>query len=406
MSKSISKTLLYGIITVLTIFLAISCSSTSSTDEELVLSGTVTDNSSNEPIEGALVEILSPEELSRYTNTNSDGAFSFGIEIEEPTDIELLASKSGFIEKNQSLRVAPGTDETDLRFALSTPADTADGGGDDGDGNNESSKGSAFISLASVSHSEIRVTGAGGIETSQLTFLVTDSSGTPVNDEKAEYVNFEILEGPSGSTIYPDSVLTKNGEAVATIKSGTESGVVQVMASFTRNTAAQKSIITKQQATHSSIKQVSGGVEVRNQLTRNSSTDNFSSSSVQEIITHQSNPVSVTITGGLPVDEHFEMRSSTKNIVAADNSQSATISVDLADKYGNDVPEGTAVYFSTDRGSYRGSGTTDQQGVVSSVLQPGKPGMALITAETVNESSQKISKQVQVLFFGHPSAFD
>jgi FlaG/FlaF family flagellin (archaellin) len=118
----------------------------------------------------------------------------------------------------------------------------------------------------------------------------------------------------------------------------------------------------------------------------------------------RSQPVLVTITGGLPNENHFEVSSVQKNIPANSNTPNE-ITVLLGDQHGNPVTPGTAVYFSTSKGNIDGSANTDEQGYASSLLRTNNtsPGIATVRIETVDESSEKISREIDVLFSGRPS---
>lgn len=336
------------------IFLLFSCSRfTDSDPDPIEVGGTVT-NSSEEPVEGAQVSITSPTEKDTFTD--SDGEYSFRLFIEEPTRYSFEVNKEGYQIRTQELNVDPTNNIQfpDFQLALPGEGNGGDGSDDQGDG----SKGSAFISLENVSNPTIQVKETGGIETTQFNFVITDSAGTPVDNQNAVYVHFDIAEGPGGGeSIYPDSVQTDNGEVTAALTSGTAAGVVQVQASFTRH---------------------------------------------EEV--HISKPVSVTISGGLPDENHFEVMADRKNQVAGGSNQTNTIDVLLGDKYGNTVREGTAVYFTTTKGSIDGDRTTDQDGKTSAGLRSmnADPGLATVTVKTIDQNSTTIEKELDVVFSGSP----
>lgn len=338
------------------IFLLFSCSRfTDSDPDPIEVGGTVT-NSSEEPIEGAQVSITSPTEMDTFTN--EDGEYSFQLFIEETTRYSFEVSKEGYQTRTQELNVDPSNDIQFPDFQLALPDE--DNGDDNDDPNDGSggSEGSAFITLDDVSNQTIQVKETGGTETTQFSFVVTDSAGTRVDNQNAVYVYFDIAEGPDGGeSIYPDSVRTDNGEATASLTSGTAAGVVQVKASFTRDEE-----------------------------------------------THISKPVSVTISGGLPDQNHFEVMAERKNQVAGGSNQTNTIDVLLGDKYGNTVREGTAVYFTTTKGSIDGDRTTDQNGTTSADLRSmnASPGLATVTVKTIDETSSTIEKELDVVFSGSP----
>ncbi|MDZ7680192.1 MAG: carboxypeptidase regulatory-like domain-containing protein [Fodinibius sp.] len=390
--KKVSSVLLVSIAAIVLFFT--SCGSPTSEDgsgSAVSISGMVVDGS-QAPIPDAIVRIISPPP-EKVTTTDSTGSYNFEVNVDSSTSYVIEARKEGLPTKSEEFLAVPDRNIELPDFVLGS-SDTTDG--DDGqDDEQQESEGSAYISLDNLSNKEIRVSGAGGNETSDLTFTVTDSAGTPISDNNAEYVNFALLEAPSGVSIYPDSARTSNGQVTATIKSGTESGVVQVQASFSRNTNPKNKL--------SNVK--GGQPSAGNKSSRNAGfTGSFSSQSTsvqQKTVTHESKPVQITVTGGMPSSDHFKMQSASKNMVASSN-ESNQISVDLGDQYGNNVPEGTAVYFKTDLGTIGGSASTDGNGVATSNLQTGDPGTATITAETVDRNDQKISKQTNVVFSGSP----
>jgi hypothetical protein len=357
-----------------------------------------------EPIEDAIVRIISPSP-EKTTTTNAEGMYDFEVTVDSSQTYLIEARKEGYPTKTEEILAIPdrNIDMPDFILAENTGDD-----GSDGDGNTppQDSEGSAFISLDNISKKEIRVNSAGGTETTDLTFVVTDSAGTPVTDNNAVYVNFEILEGPDGGeSIYPDSVLTNNGEATATLKSGTVSGVVQIQASFTRKESSKsvtKTVGVPNKGSKSGINPLNGKETTSSPNLSKSSSP--SSPTTQEAVTHSSKPIQVTIHGGFPSTDHFSMKSEVRNMAMALGEEN-TITVDLGDKYGNDVPIGTMVHFKTEpeMGTITGSAETDEDGTASVTLQTGDDaGISTITAETINDNSQTISKQIDVLFSGKP----
>ncbi len=338
------------------IFLLFSCSRFTDSDPDPIEVGGVVTDYEGDPIEGAQVSITAPNEMDTFTN--EDGEYSFRLFIEEPTRYSFEVTQEGYQVRTQELNVDPSNEIQFPDFQLALPGEDNDEGNGDPDDDSEDSEGSAFITLDNVSNQTIQVKETGGTETTQFSFVVTDSAGTQVDNQNAVYVHFDIAEGPDGGeSIYPDSVLTENGEVTASLTSGTAAGVVQVEASFTRNEE-----------------------------------------------THTSKPVSVTISGGLPDENHFEVKSDRKNQVAGGSNQTNTIDVLLGDKYGNTVREGTAVYFSTNKGSIDGDRTTDQNGTTSSGLRSmnASPGLATVTVKTIDENSTTIERDLDVVFSGSP----
>jgi hypothetical protein len=330
-----------------------SCNTTSPTNfEPVTISGMVTD-AADAPLADVIVRIVSPLP-ERTTVTDVQGNYAFVVDVDSTVTFSIEAQKEGFVAATQQFLAIPERNVSLPAFKLNriggddTPEPPPPGG---------DSENSAFISLQTLERNTIQVRETGGMEQTRFDFVVTDSSGTPVSNSRAVYVRFEILSGPGGGEgIFPDSVLTDNGVARGTLSSGTISGVVQVRASFVRN-----------------------GIVAR------------------------SNPVSVTIAGGLPDNNHFEVNADPVNVPAA-NRPAVPISVLLGDKYGNTVPAGTAVYFSTDRGTIDGSASTNAEGVATAVLRTNSTtrGLATVRIETANDQGQKLTRTAQVRYSGTP----
>ncbi len=345
--------------TFIIIILTFSCDTTSSTKfEPITISGMVSDKNDNS-IENAIVRIISPLP-ERYTTSDENGAFSFLVEVDSSMTFQMEAQKEGFQPYSMEFLAIPERDTEVLLFKLlAIGEDDDDDNGDDDQPpiDPDDSEGSAFITLQSLSHESIQVRETGGVETAAFEFMVTDSAGTSVGNQHAVEVHFEIASGPDGGeSVYPESVQTDRGVARASLTSGTAAGVVQLRASFTRD----------------------GN-------------------------TMQSKPVAISISGGLPDDNHFEVRTERRNIPSA-TSEANSISALLGDKYGNTVIEGTAVYFSTSRGVINGSASTDVHGFAASNLLTNNdsPGPATVRVETVDENSVKLSREIELFFTGKP----
>ena len=335
-----------------------SCDTTSSTKfEPVTITGQVLD-AADEPISNAIVRITNPRP-ERTTVTDALGNFTLVVDVDSTVTMVIEALKEGYSANVQQFLAIPERNVTVPPFRLTLLG----GGGGNGTPppttppDDVNAPGSAFITLQSLENSTIQVRGTGGVEQSRFEFLVTDSLGTPVPDNRAVFVRFEVLSGPDGGEgVFPDSVRTDNGIARGTLSSGTVSGVVQLRASFIRDGAVARS-----------------------------------------------NPVSVTIAGGLPDDNHFEVHADPMNVPAA-NRPSVPISVLLGDRYGNTVPAGTAVYFSTDRGSIDGAAVTNPEGIATAVLRTNSTsrGLATVRIETANDAGQKLTRSVQVRYSGKP----
>jgi hypothetical protein len=319
--------------------------------EPINITGRIIDQNSEEPVSNATVTLVSPEDLSQSTFSDEEGNYLFTeVAIDSVVSVTVQVEKEGFSTETITVLAAPEKELVvpDLKIVDS------DGDQDDGP---PPSEGSANITLQSKTAETIQVREAGGIETATFEFVVKDSAGVPVDNQNATFVNFEITAGPGGGeSVFPDSAKTVDGIAKVTLTSGTVPGVVQIRASFTRNG-----------------------------------------------ITERSAPVPITISGGLPNDNHFEVNSQFKNI-PGNASEPNEITVLLGDKYGNTVIPGTAVYFGTNKGNIDGSANTDDEGIASAFLRTNntEPGIATVRIETIDENSEEISRDIDVLFSGEP----
>jgi len=333
------------------LIIAIAISACGPLYEPINITGKVVDSSDRQPISEALVRITAPSNFTAETFSDESGNFLFEeVSIDTLLNITIEVSKEGYNTQSVTVDASPENDISvpNIEISSSEP----DQGNDEPD-----SKGSANITLLSKSASSIQVKSTGGNETATFEFVVRDSTGSPVNSENAATVNFEITAGPDGGeALFPLTATTELGIAKTTLTSGTKSGVVQVSASF-----------------------------------------------VRDGVTEKSEPVPITISGGLPNEDHFEVRSEVLNIPAK-STASNQISVLIGDKYGNTVIPGTAVFFSTNKGNIDGSAETDENGFASSLLRTNgtSPGTANINVESVGEDNNKITRNVEVVFSGEP----
>ena len=322
--------------------------------EPIEIQGKVVDVDTDEPVPLTQVRIINPEEIAAQTFTDENGDYYFSeVDVDSIIDITIEATRPGYTTEIVTLLAAPEKNllVPNLRIR-NLEADQDD------DDKLPDSGGSSSITLNSKTKDFIQVQGTGGDETVSFDFIVRDSSGTVLDNNNAVFVKFEIASGPNGGEyLYPDSTITRDGIARATLTSGTKAGAVQIRASFNRN-----------------------GVRAH------------------------SSPVSVTISGGLPSDNHFEVSSAAINIPARSSSPNE-ITVLLGDKHGNPVIPGTAVYFSTNKGNIDGSTNTNNEGYATSQLRTNNtsPGIATVKVETINENSSTISREVEVLFSGRPN---
>lgn len=332
--------------------------------DPITVSGTVT-NSSDEPIEGATVTILSPSP-EETTTTDSEGVYTFSLLIEESTNFSLEISKDGYQTSTRNFSVDPSDNISfpDVQLAL-PDEDNEDDDSDDGDEVGGETGGAASIILQSVSETSINIAETGGNVNSTFTFVVQDSAGRAIDLDKAVDVQFLITEGPGGNeAITPEIVTTEaDGTVTASLFSGNVAGNVKVEALVERT-----------------------DIE----------------------LTIRSKPILLAIHGGFPDLDHFSIATSIYNFEAFDiNGERNQIKVLVGDEFSNPVKPGTPVYFSTTGGVIQGSGQTDDDGEIAVDLISGDPrpadGYATVTAHTYDKNDNEITRDIQVLFSTAPS---
>ncbi len=342
MRRLVPFLLLFGLLT--TIF--VGCDSSSSDRGTVTLTGEVFDEDRNQPIEGAFVTVeaednpLIDEREDIIIETDANGQFTTSFDIDEPTDVTIRARKDGFTTDTQTIfAVAERTiDVPRFRLRQTREEDPISGT-------------PSNIVLQGQSLSTIGVIESGSAEVTVITFQVTDSSGTPVTLENEALVRFRLGQQPGGDAfIAPEQAGTDdNGAVEVNLSSGTQAGVVQVVAEADVN-----------------------GRTIR------------------------SKPVSITIHGGLPDQNHFtlgpqQFNFAGLNVFGVRNG----IGVLVGDKFSNPARPNTAVYFSTTHSIIQGSTLTspDGQGGVDLISgnplpfpsanpTPLSPGVTIIRAET------------------------
>ncbi len=334
----------------LTLLLWPGCGSLEDTGGVVTLNGQVLSAETNNPIAGAFVRVL-PYDL--LFETNAQGRFTAEVEIDSTMTLTLSVTKEGFATGTSTvLAVAERTIDVPV-FRLTPLGGTTSG--------TESGR-AASILLAGQSAQTIGVRESGAQEVAELTFQVADSLGRPVTVDNAVTVRFRFGASPGeGAFLHPESVRTdNNGRAAVTLSSGTRAGVVQVVAEAT--------------------------VEGR---------------------TLRSQPVAITIHGGLPDQAHFSVGPGRVNFPGLRTfGLTNPVSVIVGDRYGNPVRPGTAVYFTTSHGVIEGSVLTDAQGRGAVTLLSANPlpedGIAVVTATTADANRQPVTSRTAVVFSGLP----
>jgi len=294
--------------------------------------------------------------------TDENGAYSLSVQLPDSIArvVSLSFSKSGFFDFTLGSIVIQNGKRANVADAVLTNS----GGGTTG-----SSGPASNVVLTNIQTSNIFVKGSGANETSDATFEVRDANGIPVDLEHQVKVCFQIKGGPNGGEfVAPDTALTNNnGRVFTTVNSGTIAGALQIVAEVL-------------------------GTSI------------------------ESAPVPISIHGGLPDNAHFSvvparLNFAGYNIFGLEN----LITVFVGDKYSNPVPPGTSVQFQSTGGIIQGSAVTSQLGITSVSLISAAPqpqgvsgagfpfderGFALITAQTVDENQNAITKSTIVLFSG------
>lgn len=348
-------------------FLLHSCSAA---DESSIIAGQVVESGTGSPIKSAVVEVTQPAELQQTATTDSVGNFSFDVEPgNETANVSIEISKQGYETAQTSFKLAPETNVDDLIIELSS-SNNNDGDGDEGeDSVGGEPEGPAAIILDGIANQAINIKETGDQVSTAFTFVVQDSAGRPINNNEAVDVEFSILSGPGGDEELIPKTATTNaqGKVTSSLFSGNVAGPVKIQASIDRPDLG---------------------------------------------VTIKSSPVLVAIHGGFPDPNHFSIAPDKFNFVGYDiNGVRNTVTVIVGDKFSNPVKPGTVVYFSTTGGVIQGSGETDEDGIVEVDLisgdprpsdnisgSGGRPGYATVTATTVDENNNRISKDINVVF--------
>ncbi|MCH8496296.1 MAG: carboxypeptidase regulatory-like domain-containing protein, partial [Balneolales bacterium] len=230
-----------SILQVVSVFLT-SCETTSSNNfEPVMVEGVVVDSGDN-PINDAVVRIVEPRP-ERFTVTNSNGEYSFEIDVDSTITVTIVASKEGFETKSQNFVAIPERNVTLPNFQLRSL--TEDPITDDPDDPTDPTDPvdpdaplaeAASIYLEEMTANEIGVRGTGQREDTKITFQIVDLNGNPLREGNKVDVNFRFGNRPDGGEMLTTETATSNnsGQVTATLLSGTASGTVQVMAEFTR----------------------------------------------------------------------------------------------------------------------------------------------------------------------------
>ncbi len=188
----------------------------------------------------------------------------------------------------------------------------------------------------------ISVKGTGGTSTTMITFDIWDSRGGPVPD--GYRIDFTIENGPNGGeSIIPISAKTENGQVSTILRSGTKSGPVSIKAAY----------------------HYDGTITTTTSL--------------------------IAIHAGPPVGEEFGIAAQYRNVAGwwiyfIQNP----ITIGAGDKYGNAIPDNTAISFKTyNTGGYFAPGSSSTlNGLCTSTHYTNAPkplqGFVSLTGEAVD----------------------
>lgn len=321
------------------------------------ISGRVT-NEDAAPLAGA--EVVARYDGTTQTQvTGAGGTYLFEFEIPEASEVEVTVGLQvdGVVVNATTLTVTSDDPvQRDVNFVF-----TADGGGG-GPVVSEPSGSIARLVLSGTPSTTLRVIESGGPETLPLTFVGLDSLGQAVNGSNAATVRFRFGQNPGGElSVSPEEGQTDaRGQITAVVSSGTRAGIVQLVAEATRP---------------------DGGIV-------------------------RSDPVRLTIHGGLPNQTFFTAAPAIRNIPGLVRfSETTPIEVIAGDQFSNPVAPGTAVYFSTTHGVIGASTQTSSEGLGSVILRSANPlpltnGVVVVTAETAGRDEERVFDQTPVVFSG------
>jgi len=241
----------------------------------------------------------------------------------------------------------------------------------------------AQIAFGGVSSTAIDIAGVGGLENAVITYIVKDSLGKPIDAARRVYARFAVSFFPNsyvgGGTpprvIPPGDSTDNNGQLRASIVSGTQAGVIQLVAEIN----------------------MPDGRIIR------------------------SEPVKITVRAGDPTQSHFTFYTNSFVFATAPGSLTPTFYVQLADTFSNPVAEGTAVYFHSWSGAIQGNINTDRNGrgqvnflggnplpTVAGTVSAGRPtyyqreGVFWVVAQSAGKGGKKISDSLRVVWATGP----
>lgn len=261
------------------------------------------------------------------------------------------------------------------------------------------------IAFVSATPSVLGIKGSGQTESALIKFSVKDTNGDPAAD--GIQVQF-TLRGPGGgeyigtldSTPTVASGSTVNGDATATLNSGSVAGPVTIIASTNVNSGNQTvlsanidSIVTTVPVTSTTGFPPSGRIKIGNELIDYTGTtatsftgctrgtfstlaaNHLSGAGVYGQTTISSSATPISIGGGAPSETHFNLTTNVFNLMGLTSSGlTADISAYIADRFGNyNILSGTSVSFYAEGGAIDRQGVADNTGLTSVVFRTQSP---------------------------------
>lgn len=270
-------------------------------------------------INNAQVSIEEYPDFNAITDENGDFVFADSLSITETKLLHFSVNKSTYFAAEVTKKVTPSDVEVNL-------------------GNIVIDKRlPAGIEFEGYTPKTIRVADAGGEESTNLTFQVEDKLGNPfdIAGEAKVYFAFDgnTGMGENGATLSSDSTETDDeGKAFVELRSGKRAGLVKIRAYIDYKYKGEN-------------------------------------------IYEQTRPVVLTIHGGFPVPERFNVYPAQRNIHGfVEAGLEDLITAYAGDLWGNAVKEETAIWFTTDwskKPDYETAGVEPELGYIMTTEETG-----------------------------------
>ncbi len=344
---------------------------------ESIISGTVRDRSTGNPLADVTIQAQSVTLGGQTTVTDALGNFKFEFTLDSTATVTLSTIKTGYRDTLVTVDIRSGlsvplTLQLTARSPLINP----------GSGSGSSSGLAQTIAFLGAEPQEVSVYGVGGDETSVLGWEVRDSLGLPIDAAHAVALSFSMNGNlNSGEYISPPQVTTNAvGQAYTTFNAGIRSGVVQIVAT---TTVAGRTIT--------------------------------------------SSPIRLVVHAGFPDQRHFSIAAEMLNFPSLGILNNTDgISVLVGDVYSNPVQPNTAVYFRSSAGVVVASVFTNETGQGTVNLISGSPepfgsaaagafgdGYHYVVANTIGNGGAIVQDSILLVWTGRsqvsnvsPTTFD